>query len=140
MILKKLNEEQCLIQKYSNAMPNRTEESEQEAVMEWASWNTGKYPELEMLHHTANEGKRSKSNGAMLKRIGLAPGFPDLSLNVAKGGYHSLHIEMKRDRESRVSKDQKEWIAKLRKYDNFAIVCYSADEAIKALEWYLKLK
>lgn len=121
-------------------MNNRTETDEQQAVIEWSLWNRGRYPELETLHHTVNEGKRSVSNGAMLKSIGMSKGFPDLSLNCAKGAYHSLHIEMKRDRRSRASKEQKDWIARLNKWGNCAVICYSADEAISVLEQYLNLK
>ncbi len=121
-------------------MEYATETSEQQAVIEWCSWNTGRYPELETLHHTANEGKRSVVNGAVLKSMGLSKGFPDLSLNCAKGQYHSLHIEMKRNKKSRISSAQKDWIARLNKYDNYAVVCYSADEAISVLQRYLNLK
>lgn len=121
-------------------MSSRTETSEQQAVIEWCQWNIGRYPELETLHHTANEGKRSVSNGAMLKRIGLSKGFPDLSLNCAKGQYHSLHIEMKKDHQCRASKEQKEWIERLNRYGNLAVICYSADEAIYVLNKYLNLK
>lgn len=121
-------------------MSSRTETSEQQAVIEWSLWNMGKYPELKMLNHTANEGKRSAVNGAILKSMGLSPGFPDLSLHCPKGLYHALHIEMKRDRKSRVSKEQEEWISNLNYYGYYAVICYSADDAIKILEQYLKLK
>ena len=121
-------------------MSSRTETSEQQAVIEWCQWNIGKYPELETLHHTANEGKRSVVNGAVLKSMGLSKGFPDLSLNCAKGQYHSLHIEMKKDRQCKASKEQKEWIDRLNRYGNLAVICYSADEAIYVLNKYLNLK
>lgn len=121
-------------------MNNRTETSEQQAVIEWSLWNRGRYPELETLHHTANEGKRSTANGAMLKSIGMSKGFPDLSLHCAKGVYHSLHIEMKKDRRSKVSTEQKDWIARLNKWDNCAVICYCADDAISVLKQYLELK
>ena len=121
-------------------MNNRTETGEQQAVIEWSLWNRGRYPELETLHHTVNEGKRSVTNGAMLKNIGMSKGFPDLSLHCAKGAYHSLHIEMKKDRRSRVSKEQKDWIARLNRWGNCAVICYCADEAIRVLKKYLNLK
>lgn len=121
-------------------MTKITETSEQEAVVDWCRWNISRYPELETLHHTVNEGKRSVVNGAELKRMGMSAGFPDLSLHCAKGKYHSLHIEMKKDRKSRVSDKQKEWLARLNKYGNFVVVCYGAEAAIRVIQKYLNLK
>ncbi len=45
-----------------------TELTEQQAVMEWAEYQTGRYPELKLLYHIPNEGKRSVVNGANLKK------------------------------------------------------------------------
>ena len=58
--------------------------AEQQTVLEWAQWQRGKYPELDLLYHIPNEGKRSAANGAVLKRAGLKKGVPDLCLPVAK--------------------------------------------------------
>ena len=121
-------------------MQQRNELTEQQAVMEWAELQKGKYPELNLLYHIANEGKRSVVNGANLKRAGLKKGVPDLCLPCAKGGYHALYIEMKKDRKSRVSAEQKEWIAKLKAAGNAAEVCRSFEEAINTLKTYLNLK
>ncbi len=121
-------------------MQQKNELTEQQAVMEWAELQKGKYPELNLLYHIANEGKRSVVNGANLKRAGLKKGVPDLCLPCAKGGYHALYIEMKKDRKSRVSAEQKEWIAKLKAAGNAAEVCYSFEEATDTLKTYLNLK
>lgn len=51
-----------------------------------------------------------------------------------------MHIEMKKDAKSRVSKKQKAWIARLNQYGNLAVVCYGADAAISVLQQYLNLK
>lgn len=51
-----------------------TELAEQQAVMEWAEYQTGRYPELKLLYHIPNEGKRSVVNGANLKKAGLKKG------------------------------------------------------------------
>ncbi len=58
-------------------MQQRNELTEQQAVMEWAELQKGKYPELSLLYHIANEGKRSVVNGANQKRAGLKKGVPD---------------------------------------------------------------
>ena len=41
------------------------EEAEQMALMQWAQLRQGKWPELKLLYHIANEGKRSRSTGGM---------------------------------------------------------------------------
>ena len=56
-------------------MQNKTELTEQQEVMEWAEYQTGKYPELKLLYHIPNEGKRSVVNGANLKKAGLKKVF-----------------------------------------------------------------
>lgn len=121
-------------------MQKKTELSEQQAVMEWAEYQTGKYPELELLFHIPNEGKRTVVNGANLKKAGLKKGVPDLCLPVARGGYHHLYIEMKKDKRSKPSAEQIKWQIALNAEGNLAVVCYSADEAIYMLTQYLNFK
>lgn len=111
--------------------------AEQQTVLEWAQWQRGKYPELDLLYHIPNEGKRSAANGAVLKRAGLKKGVPDLCLPVAKGSFHSLYIEMKKDKKSKPSREQREWLEKLNAAGNLAVVCHSADEAIQTIKEYL---
>lgn len=121
-----------------NYLPVPTESEEQQALFDWINLNKGHYPELKLMHHTPNEGKRSVSTGARMKREGLISGVPDIHLPVAKGKYHSLYIELKRVKNSKISKEQEEFIRLLNMYDNFAIICYGWEQAIKVIEWYLK--
>lgn len=117
-----------------------TELTEQQAVMEWTEYQTGRYPELKLLYHIPNEGKRSVVNGANLKKAGLKKGVPDLCLPVARGNYNSLYIEMKRNKRCRPSAEQIEWLTALNAEGNFAVVCYSAEKAIETIKWYVNLK
>ena len=121
-----------------NYLPIPTESEEQRALFDWINLNKGHYPELKLMHHTPNEGKRSVSTGARMKREGLISGVPDIHLPVAKGRYHSLYIELKRIKYSKISKEQEEFIKLLNMYDNFAVICYGWEQAIKIIEWYLK--
>jgi hypothetical protein len=109
-----------------------SEGAEQEAVIEYC----------DLMHipavHVANEGKRSKSYGAKLKRMGLRRGFPDIIVFCAKGKYHGLAIEMKYDK-GKTSKDQEEWLRTLSSEGYACAVCYGADEAIKIIERYINL-
>ena len=117
-----------------------TESEEQQALFRWASWKMGQKPELALLYHIPNEGKRSKTQGARLKREGLSKGIPDICLPVPHGGYSSLYIELKRLKGTTATKEQKEKIELLNKYGCYARVCRGWEEAAKVIEWYIELK
>lgn len=116
---------------------NRTENGEQQAVLEWCELNSGRYPELKLLYHIPNEGKRSKSNGALLKSIGLKKGVPDMCLPVSRGGFHALYIELKKDKNAKTSAEQLEWYRELNAVGNLCFIAYGADDAIRILKSYV---
>lgn len=98
---------------------------------------SGKWPELELLYHVPNEGKRSYKTAARLKAEGLKSGVPDICLPVPRGGYHGLYIELKRVKNSRVTQDQLDWIEALIAQGYVAAVCRGCDEAIELITRYL---
>lgn len=123
---------------------NRNEEREQIAVFEWAIAQEKAMPELSLLHHIPNGGKRGKVEAARLKAAGVKAGMPDICLPVPHGGYAALYIELKTPeikalgvQKGRPSKRQKDVIARLRAHGNCAVVCYGAEEAIKTIKGYL---
>lgn len=109
----------------------KTESGEQEAVVEYCAWK--KIPVV----HIANEGKRSIPYAMQMKRMGLAKGFPDLFIPVAKQGFHGLMIELKRDRKSKATEEQKTWLKYLNEAGYRAAVCYGSEEAMKEIEKYI---
>lgn len=117
-----------------------TEAQEQRDLFRWAQLARGRYPELQLMYHIPNEGKRSTITGARLKAGGLRSGVPDICLPVARGPYHALYIELKRTRASRVSEDQRAWLAKLTRAGNKAIVCRGWDAARAAIIEYLEME
>lgn len=117
-----------------------TESEEQQALFRWASWKRIQEPELCLLYHIPNEGKRSKSQGSRLKREGLNKGMPDICLPVPHGKYSSLYIELKRSKGTTATKEQKEKIELLNKYGCYARVCRGWEEAAKVIEWYIEQK
>lgn len=117
----------------------RTEASEQEAVIKICKFMENRYPELKLLHHCPNGGKRDKANAVALKRQGVKAGVPDLHLPVPKGKYASLYIEMKYGN-GRISKEQKEFLEQAAEVGNFTAVCYSQEIALKVIEDYVNLK
>lgn len=117
-----------------------TEAQHQKAVFDWSMQPVirRKYPELKLLHHIPNGGKRDVIEAKHMQQQGVKSGVPDLCLPVARGGYHGLYIEMKAEK-GRVSANQTWWLEELRKQDYCAIVCYGWQSATECLEWYLKL-
>lgn len=122
---------------FIDASPIPTESAEQQLLFQWARMQSGKYPELTLLYHIPNEGKRSHKTGARMKAEGLKSGVPDICLPVARGGHHGLYIELKRVKNSRVTVAQMEWIEALTRQGYVAAVCRGADEAIELITRYL---
>lgn len=116
-----------------------SEETEQIALYRWAAYMSGKLPGIESMYHIPNEGKRSIAAGARLKMAGLKAGIPDNHLPVARGGYHSLYIELKVDR-NKPTQAQKDCMAKLAALGNAVAVCYGWEEAKECIEQYYALE
>ena len=95
------------------------------------------HPELISMYHIPNEGKRKRSTGARLKRMGLRKGVPDVCLPVARCGCHALYIEMKRLKDGRPTQDQLDWIERLTKQGNMAVICKGWEVAAELIEKYL---
>lgn len=114
-----------------------SEDEEQQKVIRWAQLMCNAYPDLELLYHVPNGGSRNRAEAAKLKRMGVRAGVPDLVLPAPHAGYAGLYIEMKVG-ENRASKSQREWLEKLTLRGYLALVCYGGNEAIDALEEYVK--
>jgi hypothetical protein len=112
-------------------MTKASEITEQEVVVEYCDLR-----DIPIVH-IPNEGKRSKSYGAKMKRAGLRKGFPDLFLPLARRGYHGFFIEMKFDR-GKASQSQIKWLKTLKGEGYATAVCYGADEAIKLINKYIE--
>lgn len=115
------------------------EDCEQMTLFEWACFQSGKYPELNLLFHIPNGGKRDAREAARFKRMGVKPGVPDLFLPVAKGGFNGLFIELKA-KGGRLTDYQKKWLDELNKQGYAACVCFGFEEAQKGLIEYLSGK
>mgnify|MGYP000301316633 CR=1 FL=1 len=116
--------------------PAPSESVEQQCLFRWAAFYSGKYPELELLHHIPNGGKRSKAEAARFKAEGVKAGVPDVCLPIPRGGFHGVYIEMKRQG-GRVSKEQAKWLYILSKQGYLTAVCYKWENAAEILKDYL---
>jgi hypothetical protein len=116
-----------------------TEHQEQVALMQWAALHATKYPDLKWLYAVPNGARTSMSTAKKLKAEGLRKGYPDIGLDVARGGYHGLRIELKRQKGGRVSPEQIEWHGRLREQGYYCVTAAGCHAAAWALEGYLKL-
>ena len=111
-----------------------TETDEQIALFDFASYR----PDLRLMFHIPNEGRRTVQHTQTLLRMGLKPGVPDIMLPIAKGRYHGLFIELKRKYGGRTTPEQKAWQAELLEQGYCACVCKGFDEARATIDWYMK--
>ena len=113
------------------------ESSEAKTFWTWAQYHPIAF---DHLLHIANEKKTSWSNGKRLKGEGLRKGVSDYFLAYPYKGKGGLWIELKRNdkRVSRVTAEQAYWIEQCIRVGYDATVAYGADEAIRAVEEYLK--
>ena len=113
----------------------RGETTEQIALFNWAERNAQVLPCLSLMYHVPNEGKRT--NGAVLKAMGMKNGVPDVVLPVASHNFHGLYLEMKYG-DNKPTREQKGFITALKKQGYKTAVCYSADEAKETIMEYLQ--
>ena len=114
-----------------------TEAQEQEMLFQWAELKSGMYPDLRLMFHIPNGGKRDKVEAAHMKKQGVKSGVPDIFLPVPMWGWHGLFIEMKRADGGRLSKEQRRYIKELSDQDYNVQVCHGFDEASQVILDYL---
>lgn len=116
-----------------------TESQIQIMIFDWASFQKGKYPELELMFHVPNGGSRHVLEAVNLKKQGVKSGVPDIVLPAPKGKYHGLYLELKATKKNKPSDNQKWWIEELNNQGYKAEVAYGFDEAIQVITSYLEL-
>lgn len=130
-------------------VPVPTEHAEQVALMTWARIMavTGRHPELAYLTAVPNFSGRLGNappiaairQAQRLKKEGRRKGYPDLLLDVARGGYHGWRGEMKREKGGTVSMEQKAWHIWLQAQGYRVDVCKGSEAMQAALVAYLTL-
>lgn len=133
--------EKMTAEEYQVALPKprkpsrHLEADAQMALIEWC--NAQGYP-YNRLYAIENERKTlTPQQAGRRKRMGVRSGVSDLALDVARGGYHGLKIEMK-SASGRVSESQQTFIDEVRAEGYAAHICYSTEQAIEVLKNYCK--
>ena len=113
--------------------PTANETDEQIAVIEYC--DVKRIP----IYHIANEGKRTRYTGSLLRLLGMRKGVPDLCIPLPRGKYHGFYIEMKSEA-GKVTKEQTKWLKLLKNNGYATAICYGADEAINKIAAYMRLE
>lgn len=108
-----------------------SEEDEQKALVQYLELKGIKFTAIPNSTWTSSWTQKNKN-----KAMGVRPGLPDLLLIIKN---NLVFIEMKRTKNSRLSKVQKEWIAELNNCHGVnAHVCKGFDQAKEVIEEYLE--
>lgn len=84
-----------------------------------------------------NDGKRSPILGSIYKKMGMRPGTSDIFIALPRSGYHGFWIELKAGKNV-ATIAQLQFIDDMRKENYKADVIWGADNAIEAIDSYLK--
>ena len=114
-----------------------TEAQEQSWLFEWAEYAALKWPEVKLMFHVPNGGKRSAKEAARFKREGVKAGVPDIFLPAPRGTFHGLFLELKRQSGGRVSEAQREMLNALKAQGYCVAVCKGFHAAADTIEKYL---
>ena len=114
------------------------EDTEQIKLMNWAKSMEDVKPELHLLFHIPNGGKRGKLEAERFKAMGVKAGVPDLMLPVPRGKYKGIFIEMKYG-DNTVSVHQRVFMRAAQDNGYYCVVCYGAAAAKRAIQIYLSL-
>lgn len=129
----------CMPTKKQANKPNRVEDSIQKKVIKACELMRHEGQRLsKFVNHSPNEGKRSLATGSNLKKMGMSKGYPDLAIEVAKGGYFGLRIEIK-SKEGRTSDEQVAWINRLNEQGYLAVVTKGLGETLEVIERYMNM-
>lgn len=99
--------------------------------MNSVSWLRHEYPDY-LFFHPVNEGLKHKASAVMDAQMGLLKGVSDFVILIGFGGkYPFAAIELKRQgkaQASPVSKEQREFLAAVRRRGGFAAVAYGFEQ------------
>ena len=122
----------------SRRRPTAVEHEIQAALFRWAHADAtlAQHPELALFHAIPNGGHRMPSVAAKLKAEGVRAGVPDTCLPIARGGFASLWVELKKPGGT-LTPEQAHWLAALTRHGNRVEICTSWESARDILLDYL---
>lgn len=132
--------------------PGASESDHGRALFSWVQAAQGGLPDLRLFYHVPNGGSRSSKTrvtadgrvvryspeAARMKGEGVRPGVLDYNLDIARGGFFGLRLELKAP-SGKLSAEQREWMVAERGAGYCAVVAYGWFAAREALLAYLAL-
>jgi hypothetical protein len=115
-----------------------TENANQAALFCYFQQNIDKYPLAQLLFAIPNGGLRDKVVAAKLKTTGVKAGVPDMFLPVARGDFHGLFIELKKDQKQPKSAAQDMWLNDLHNEGYECVLCFGWQHAVETIIQYLE--
>lgn len=118
-----------------------TEHVEAIRLMQIVRMHEHLHPDLQNLTAIPNGGDRHGAVAAKMKAEGVKKGYPDYLLDVPRGDFHGLRIELKRINASPsdTKPEQKAWHARLRDAGYRVEVCKGWEAAWAVLCDYLSI-
>lgn len=130
-----------------------TEQADARALAKWVQCNTVRYPPLAnfmAIPLQGGAGKTHRMRAIMRMLEGTKPGYPDNLLDVARGPWHGLRIELKRaaywsvkfnrpTREGEPTPKQVDWHRRLTAEGYLVWVAWGWQAARDILVWYITL-
>lgn len=116
------------------------EHDEQKALIKQSDGDWGKQLGIQYrLVGIPNSAPGSHTAAAYFRAEGLRRGYPDLALDIARGKFHGLRIELKRlEGGKEDDDDQRKWWDRLRNEGYAVVVCKGHKLAMLAIEAYLR--
>ena len=96
-------------------------------------------PAYALAFHVPNERRASIPRRVALKRAGVRKGIPDIVVPVSNDKYSGLYIEMK-VKPNKASPEQMAILRQLNSVGNYAVHCWSAQDAIEIINKYVANK
>ena len=83
--------------------------------------------------------RTSMKQAVLAKKTGYVKGFPDMQILKVNKEYAGLFLEIKADKKSYPTKEQKEWVSYLNEAGYYAEVVKGLDQCIEVLDWYMTI-
>lgn len=112
------------------------EKSIHKAIMQWVSVHPKLKEYKPFMLHIPNEGKRTLRHGRLMKSLGMRKGAVDLFIAVPRHGFGGAWIELK-SANGVLRPEQKQFLDDMKANNFHTDVCWSIEEGIKTISWYL---
>lgn len=130
----------CERQEAAARKPRQDEEHQhQAAFFQVLRLNERAFPALAFVFAIPNGGQRSKATAGKLWAEGVRSGVPDVCIPIPRHGYMGAWMENK-SAKGKVTTNQQAFLDFLGGAGYAIRICYSVDEQIAFIEWYLGIE